>query len=61
MSYEIVAQTVKLNNNNNNDHYILVMSEFLTLKRFASEGSSSPHSVWVSSMREMSEVFFIGL
>lgn len=57
MSYEIVAQTVKLNNN----HYILVMSEFLTLKRFASEGSSSPHSVWVSSMREMSEVFFIGL
>lgn len=34
---------------------------FLTLKRLASEGSSSPQSFWVSSISEMSELFFSGL
>lgn len=33
----------------------------LTLKRLASEGSSSPHSFWLLSISDMSKEFFSGL
>lgn len=33
----------------------------LTLKRLVSDGSSSPHSFWLSSINEMSEQFLSGL